>query len=93
MLLPQLIGSLAESSNLLDQLSTDAVKEESKRFELWARNIAALQDAHLPSSLEHRLRDDASARGIVMKALLYLEESLQMGDSLDSISSETRTDS
>ncbi|KAH9218586.1 hypothetical protein DL95DRAFT_385252, partial [Leptodontidium sp. 2 PMI_412] len=57
-LLPQLVVSLVESS-LQDQLSSASVKEESKRFELWARNIAALQDAHLPSSLEHRLRDDA----------------------------------
>ncbi|KAH7370573.1 hypothetical protein BKA65DRAFT_366218, partial [Rhexocercosporidium sp. MPI-PUGE-AT-0058] len=53
-------------------------------FELWARNIAALQDAHLPSSLEHRLRDDASARGIVKKAMLYLEESLHMALSIAS---------
>ncbi|KAL2066193.1 hypothetical protein VTL71DRAFT_2264 [Oculimacula yallundae] len=83
-LFPLLIGSLIKEPNLQEQLSPDAVKDESKRFELWARNIAALQDAHLPSSLEHRLRDDASARGIVRKALLYLEESLQMALSIAS---------
>lgn len=79
-LLPQLVQSL-DDSEVQDQLPAASVKEESKRFELWAKNIAALQDAQLPSSLEHRLRDDGSARGIVKKALLYLEEYLQIGRS------------
>ncbi|PVH77820.1 hypothetical protein DL98DRAFT_261254 [Cadophora sp. DSE1049] len=80
---PQLVESL-DGSELQDQLSSAAAKDESKRFELWARNIAALRDAQLPSSLEHRHRDDSSARGIVKKALLYLEESLQMALSIAS---------
>ena len=60
-------------------LPASAVSEESERYESWAKNIAALQDADLPSSLEYRLRDDENARRIVKKALIYLEESLEMG--------------
>lgn len=55
------------------------IKTESSRYDLWATNIAALQDAYLPSSLEYRIREDASARGVIKKALAYLEESLQLG--------------
>lgn len=88
-LFPQLVQSLNDSE-FQDQLTVASVKEESKRFELWARNIAALQDAQLPSSLEHRLRDDGSARGIVKKALLYLEETLQIGRSQISGARKTR---
>jgi hypothetical protein len=63
------------------QLSPAVVVSQSKRFELWARNIAALQDSKLPSSLEYRIREDQNARNIVKKALIYLEESLQIGKS------------
>lgn len=52
---------------------------ESERFDIWARNIAAFQDARLPSSLDHRLRNDQGALGKFKKALIYLEESLELG--------------
>jgi len=61
------------------ELSHDFVKEQSKRFDLWAENIAALQDDQLPSSLGYRIRDDGSARRTVKSALMYLEESLKTG--------------
>lgn len=66
-------------SAITDQVSLDAIRTESSRYNLWANNIAALQDAYLPSSLEYRIREDANARGIIKKALLYLDESLQLG--------------
>jgi len=62
-----------------DQLSLDSFNVQSSRFDLWARNIAALHPAHLPSSLEHRIRDDEGARDIVRRALKYVEESLEIG--------------
>lgn len=62
-----------------DQVSLAAIKTEISRYDLWANNIAALQDAYLPSSLEYRIREDANARGIIKKALAYLEESIQLG--------------
>jgi len=73
-------------SAITDQISLDAIKTEGSRYDLWANNIAALQDPYLPSSLEYRIREDANARGIIKKALAYLEESLQLGrQSLSSI--------
>jgi hypothetical protein len=77
-LFPRLCRFL-EASEFRDQVSSAAASSEFKRFELWAKNIAALQDAHLPSSLEYRIREDESAREAVKNALVYLEESLQIG--------------
>jgi hypothetical protein len=62
-----------------DEMSLGSLNVQSSRFDLWARNIAALHPAHLPSSLEHRIRDDEGARNIVRRALKYVEESLEMG--------------
>jgi hypothetical protein len=61
------------------QIALSAIKTESGRFDLWANNIAALQDAYLPTSLEYRIREDSNARSVIKKALAYLEESLQLG--------------
>jgi hypothetical protein len=65
---------------IVNQVSFSAIETEHSRYELWVNNIAALQDAYLPSSLEYRIREDVSARETVMKALAYLEESLQLGN-------------
>ena len=73
----RLLGVL-NASQTEDEVSSEVVATQLGRFELWARNIAALQDAHLPSSLEHRIRDDEGARGVVTTSLEYLEESLDM---------------
>ncbi|KAH8587113.1 hypothetical protein B0O99DRAFT_37904 [Bisporella sp. PMI_857] len=67
-----------KESVLKDHLPQALLEEESRRFELWARNIAALQDARLPSSLEYRIKNDQNAIGVVKKSLSYLEESLDM---------------
>lgn len=72
-------GLKSSDSDLTSHLPESFLEEESKRFELWARNIAALQDARLPSSLEYRIRNDQNAINIVKKSLSYLEESLDMG--------------
>src|SRR5580700_2308900 len=66
-------------SEIINQVSLGAIETERRRYDLWVNNIAALQDAYLPSSLEYRIREDANARNTVVKALTYLEESLQLG--------------
>jgi hypothetical protein len=55
-----------------------SIDRENDRFRLWARNIAALQDAQLPSSLSYRIRQDPKAQNMVKQTLKYLEESLQL---------------
>jgi len=65
-----------------DHLSLDTFNAQSLRFDLWARNIAALHPAHLLSSLEHRIRGDEGARDIVRRAFKYVEESLEIGKSM-----------
>ncbi len=72
------IWSSADAT-ITDQVSFVAIKTESSRYNLWANNIAALQDAYMPTSLEYRIREDANACDIVKKTLAYLEESLQLG--------------
>ena len=62
-----------------EQVFTSQLSEQQTRYELWARNIAAAQSVQLPTSLEHRLRGDRSARKIVQKGLDYVCESLEMG--------------
>lgn len=46
------------------------------RFKAWATNIAALQEAHLKSSLDSRLREATEIRGRLLKILEGLRESL-----------------
>jgi hypothetical protein len=77
-LFPRVVEVL-EAFEFRDQVSPLALRSEFKRYELWAKNISALQDGHLPSSLEYRIRGDDSAREMVKRALIYVEESLQMG--------------
>jgi hypothetical protein len=55
-----------------------SIEREYDRFCLWARNIAALQNAQLPSSLGYRLRHDQKAQKLVVDELKYLEESLHL---------------
>jgi len=62
-----------ESSN-----HSASLREHSKRYDLWAKNIAAHHEAILPSSLEFRIKDDANACKIFKKALDYLAESLEI---------------
>jgi hypothetical protein len=70
------LGLCLEKSKVKDQLPLATIKAESKSFELLARNIAALQDTKLPSSLEYRIRDGYGVCQIVKKALICIEESL-----------------
>jgi hypothetical protein len=63
------------SESLKEFLNLEA---HSRRYDLWAKNIAAHHDAILPSSLEYRIRDDEHACKIVKKALNYLSESLEL---------------
>lgn len=87
-----LLSQSLEKSELRDQLPASFVREEGGRYELWARNIAALQDARLPSSLEYRIRNNESALRIIKKSLVYLEESLDMGKFGGEISSRLCTE-
>lgn len=75
----QLLSQIPDKVEFAGQLPTTFLVEEARRYDLWARNIAALQDARLPSSLEYRIRNDESALRIVKKTLMYLKESLDMG--------------
>lgn len=54
------------------------LESQVDRYCIWFKNIAAHQDARLPSSLEYRIREDENAIRIVKKALIYLAESLEM---------------
>jgi hypothetical protein len=69
-----------ETQGLQSQSYSVQLLEECKRYDLWARNIAAAQPSQLPTSLEYRLRSDGNARKIVLKALGYVIESLEMGE-------------
>lgn len=77
-----LLNQLCSRWESTRDVSPAAIIKEGERFNLWARNIAALQDQRLPSSLEYRLRDDKGASRTVKKALSYLEESLELGESV-----------
>jgi hypothetical protein len=74
-----LLSQNQEQWEFAGHLPTAFLVEEARRYELWARNIAAFQDARLPSSLEYRIRNDESALRIVRRSLMYLQESLDMG--------------
>jgi len=74
----QLLSQIPDKVEFARQLPTTFLVEEARRYDLWARNITALQDARLPSSLKYRIRNDKSALRIVKKTLIYLKESLDI---------------
>ncbi|KAH7400308.1 hypothetical protein BKA64DRAFT_479224 [Cadophora sp. MPI-SDFR-AT-0126] len=53
------------------------IQDARLRFTTWATNIAALQDGHLESSLEFRLREATEVRSRVGEILECLRESLE----------------
>ncbi|KAG4444165.1 hypothetical protein IFR05_000394 [Cadophora sp. M221] len=52
------------------------IQDARPRFKAWATNIAALQEGHLKSSLDFRLREAEEVRSRVLKILDSLKESL-----------------
>lgn len=80
----QEICKASDTHNVESYPDEPSIEREYERFSLWARNIAAKQDAQLPSSLGHRLRHDQKAQKLVLDELKYLEESLQLGKLRDS---------
>ncbi|KAL5328075.1 hypothetical protein ACEPPN_005783 [Leptodophora sp. 'Broadleaf-Isolate-01'] len=52
------------------------IQDARPRFKAWATNIAALQEGHLKSSLDFRLREAVEIRSRVLKILESLKESL-----------------
>jgi hypothetical protein len=72
------ICELCNTHNIEDYPEEPSIEREYGRFSLWARNIAALQNAQLPSSLGYRLRHDEKAQKLVVDELKYLEESLHL---------------
>lgn len=64
------------------EISLTAITKESERFKTWSKNIAALQDVSLRSSLEYRLRNNQRTRERVEEVLVYLRESLELGQSI-----------
>jgi hypothetical protein len=77
-LFEELHGQLQKSATG-KEISPEIILKESNRFSVWATNIIESQDAHLPSSLEHRIIDDKIAIKAVKRALEYLAESLEIG--------------
>ncbi|KAH7327481.1 hypothetical protein BKA65DRAFT_68013 [Rhexocercosporidium sp. MPI-PUGE-AT-0058] len=52
------------------------IQDAWPRFKAWATNIAALQEGHMKSSLDFRLREATEIRSRVLKILESLKESL-----------------
>jgi hypothetical protein len=59
--------------------SHDFMLDARSRFKAWAVNIAALQGAHLQSSLDFRLKEAPEIRQRIVKILTALIESLHEG--------------
>lgn len=57
----------------------DFVQYSRSRFKTWAVSIAALQGAHLQSSLDFRLKEAAEIRQRIVKILTTLQGSLREG--------------
>jgi hypothetical protein len=62
--------------------SHDFMLDARSRFTAWAVNIAALQGAHLQSSLDFRLKEATEIRERIVKILTTLNESLHEGQCL-----------
>jgi len=84
------IGAIASkakaSARLFDELcylsETDltvqhVLVDQSGRFEIWAANIGAFQEASLPSSLDHRLKEVPRVADQIKALLEDLVEALQ----------------
>ncbi|KAF4634492.1 hypothetical protein G7Y89_g3617 [Cudoniella acicularis] len=89
-LFEELHGQLQRSTTA-NEISPETLLQKSNRFDMWARNIAALQDAYLPSSLEYRIRNDKTAIEAVKRALVYLAESLEIMSSIVTGNKENET--
>jgi hypothetical protein len=59
--------------------SLDFVQDARSRFRAWAVSIAALQGAHLQSSLDFRLKEAVEIRQRIVKILTTLQGSLREG--------------
>lgn len=58
------------------ELSSDGCTAQLGRFRIWAFNIGALQEAHLPTSLEYRLREAPKLVDRIVELLEDMEESI-----------------
>jgi len=56
------------------------VEDVRGRFRIWAANIGALQPAHSPKSLDHRLRDSKLTRSGVISGLERLHTCALRGE-------------
>lgn len=61
------------------ELSCDECTAQLGRFRIWAFNIGALQEAHLPTSLEYRLREAPKLVDRIVELLEDIEESIEDG--------------
>ena len=66
----------------LDQISASAIEDETRRFKLWANNIAAFQSPKKRSSLDYRLRDASHVRQQVIRLFDRLSSSAKQGQTL-----------
>src|ERR1700712_3512345 len=65
--------------SITSDLSPDDCAAQLGRFRIWALNIGALQDAHLPTSLEYRLREAHKLVDRIVEVLEDIEESIEDG--------------
>ena len=65
--------------SMTSELSSDGCTAQLGRFRIWALNIGALQDAHLPTSLEYRLREAPKLVDRIVELLEDIEESIEDG--------------
>jgi hypothetical protein len=66
------------------ELSYEEATGELGRLRIWAGNIGALQDSHLPTSLEYRLREAPKLVTRILNILEDVSDSLEDGKVLRS---------
>lgn len=78
--LKRLSELLEDSSTSFDlDLSAEEAVGELGRLRIWAGNIGAQQDGHLPTSLHYRLRDAPKLITRILDILEDVEESIEDG--------------
>ncbi|KUI59501.1 U3 small nucleolar RNA-associated protein 21 [Cytospora mali] len=76
------------SPNLVDLRESESFQE---RFDQWAGNLGAFQAPESPLSLEHRLRNNAQVRDVILKLLVDLLTSTRDATDIVSGRRENRT--
>ena len=73
----QSFNQLFRSRNSKDDSVSPAVREQFARFKVWAENVGAHRTGRV--SLDHRLREAADVKEMVIELLIDLNEALRDG--------------